>query len=246
MSNAIPFFYTDLIARMIPGAFFLALVSLMPLELPGRWSTFMAQNSTAHAVVIPLVYAAIIYAIGTVIETALGPFLERIYICAFRSASMEYSWTSLNGNDRPCRPAKDLSRATIGNITIFSENEKNAVAQIFRFHSEAKMCWSISLILFAFAVFVSLPYNLFECKPSFIYKSLIIFSAISLVWITWERLKSRARMVFRMTDRLGEKQESDSYIKLRYELMALSQKSWMKCSVWKRLKCFVKQSHRVC
>ena len=252
MSSVIPFFYADLIARIIPGTVCLALLRLTTLKPPSEWSNFISGTSPAHTVILPLVYAGLAYLIGTVLETILNRWLENAYICAFKSVSREYPWTGPKAPAIGGRSAKNLSRATIGYLLVLaSEKEVQAVSQINRFHSEAKMCHTIFWILIAFLLLV-LPFRPVRtgllANPATGAVALLGAFALllALLCVTWERQRSRARFVFRTIDRLG----SDGHIgilrQLRSELQALTANSMPSCSVWKKPRCWFFLSHHNC
>ncbi|MCZ6653998.1 MAG: hypothetical protein O7D91_13345 [Planctomycetota bacterium] len=72
MGNIIPFFYYDLLARVVPGGLTLFVLAYMGVELPEPWVPFFLADTAWGAVVIPLVLAGSSYAIGVLYEVLLS------------------------------------------------------------------------------------------------------------------------------------------------------------------------------
>ena len=83
MGNTIPYFYADLIARMVPGSVLISLIGITTLPMPKPWVDFISNLGSAQAVLIPILLAGLAYVLGTVLEALLNPILEKIYIFAF-------------------------------------------------------------------------------------------------------------------------------------------------------------------
>lgn len=68
MDHPIPFFYYDILSRMIPGGATLAALHMIRQELPGFWLTLFWGQETWKAVVVPIAIAGLCYVIGVFFE----------------------------------------------------------------------------------------------------------------------------------------------------------------------------------
>jgi hypothetical protein len=226
MGRAIPFFYADLIARMVPGAVALALVQLANLQLPTAWTP--PSFGGADPVLLPIIYGGMAYVVGTLLEVTLSAPLEFIYHRAFTCAASTHAWsdavTLTKSTDWRSRfrrflrtlfclkiatQASHLSRASFGHLIVaVTDREQQAVPHLIRFHSEAKMCAGILTLVLVTAVFVG---------PADWYGILAVSVAV-LAYTTFQRLLSRARFVIRTIDRLAEPNGADGATRLRKEI----------------------------
>ncbi len=79
MWGLFPFFYYDILARVIPGAFTLAVIlRLARHDVASRWINIFAGGETWKAVVVPLVLGGLSYVIGVMYEVLDScPWLEK-------------------------------------------------------------------------------------------------------------------------------------------------------------------------
>ena len=76
MWGIFPFFYYDVVARIMPGAFTLAVLELFP-EIGSRWTSFFAGAESWKGVAVPLVLGGLSYMIGVMYEVLDSlPWLE--------------------------------------------------------------------------------------------------------------------------------------------------------------------------
>lgn len=68
MDKPIPFFYYDILARIVPGAATVATLHMLGKHLPNSWLVLFDGQQTWKAIVIPLALGAICYAIGVLYE----------------------------------------------------------------------------------------------------------------------------------------------------------------------------------
>jgi len=69
--DKLPFFYYDILSRIIPGATTLATLFLIADKLPPTWSAFFAEGMEHwKAVVVPLLLGGLCYVIGVLFEVA--------------------------------------------------------------------------------------------------------------------------------------------------------------------------------
>jgi hypothetical protein len=66
--NTIPFFYFDILARMIPGGLLLGLLRGANLQAPCPWPTLLAGQESWKAVIVPLIFAASAYLLGALLD----------------------------------------------------------------------------------------------------------------------------------------------------------------------------------
>ncbi len=93
MNAPFPFFYYDLVARLIPGGATLALLSLTRLDLPSTWAEYVDwlwSATPGAAIMMPLVLGALSYGIGLIHEVALSKLLWRVSNRAFYMAALAY------------------------------------------------------------------------------------------------------------------------------------------------------------
>lgn len=227
--DAIPFFYADLIARMIPGAISLALLRLIALKPPQPWADF--STGSGNAVLLPLLYAGMAYVIGTVLEVLLSRPLESIYVCAFTSAAKTHAWTyelPQGKTTSDTRTAEFLSRASFGQLIVATaDKESQVVAHLVRFHSEAKMCFTVSWLFVGFLAltFIQKCVDAAIIKPldhNIVWLFILLLSIPVLVYVTYERLKSRARFILRAIERLAGENRSGALVTLRDQLRSFS------------------------
>ena len=233
MGNTIPYFYADLIARVVPGSVLISLIGITTLPMPKPWVDFISNLGSAQAVLIPILLAGLAYVLGTVLEALLNPILEKIYIFAFNRALSRKIYSRLyqmpnNVEIKEIRSAKELSRASFGHlISSPSDREKQSIPHIVRFHSEAKMCFSTVIILCAFLVLaVANKYTTCqlisnEIVSASVWLLIIVFIIVALVATTYQRLRTRALFVMRTIERSAAEEDSSMATKLlRDELLA--------------------------
>jgi hypothetical protein len=228
MGSAIPFFYADLIARVIPGAAVLALLQLTNLVAPLPWR--FPDFGSAEPVVVPLLYGGLAYVIGGAFEFLSSGLLESLYVSAFRRASKTFPWTySPKPEGGKTREARDLSRASFGHLIVnISGKETQAISHVIRFHSEAKMCFALSFILAAFFVAIIvdsfLPGDVIvaEIDGSGVWLVILVLTIPVMFFCAYQRLVGRARFVLRAIERLASEEEFTSFQSLRDELRRFS------------------------
>src|SRR5215469_10630937 len=66
--NTIPFFYYDVLARVIPGGLLLVLVRVPGLRAPRPWLDLSTGQESWKTVVVPLILAALAYLLGIVLD----------------------------------------------------------------------------------------------------------------------------------------------------------------------------------
>ena len=88
MGKIIPWFYSDVLSRIVPGALSLALLDLWEPGVLGRLSTWIRGICGAADVLLaPLVYVGIAYVMGLLYETFLNSLGDRWLFCrAFTAA----------------------------------------------------------------------------------------------------------------------------------------------------------------
>lgn len=226
--KSIPFFYADLIARMFPGGVFLALLQMNVFEWPDSWSNF-CKNTDGSVVMCPLIFAGLAYMIGTLFEVLLNPKLEDQFTKAFETALKSHLLVTDDKEDltdtKSYKDIKDLSRATFGLLIVTTnENEREAVSHLIRFHSEAKMTFSIAWIFGIWITIIMLD----EClKWQFISIGgnlyCWVLGSASLIYflykVTMNRLESRARFMFRTIERFKNEIDNKEFKRIYHALI---------------------------
>ena len=95
MDKPIPFFYYDILSRIIPGAVTIAALLIIRDKLPQSWWDFFGGQQSWKAVIVPLMVGGVCYVIGVIYEvTDYLPGIGRVVMWsddkAFRRA-----WDSL-------------------------------------------------------------------------------------------------------------------------------------------------------
>jgi hypothetical protein len=214
---------------MVPGTVLIALIRITTFPMPKPWTDFISSLGSAQAVIVPILFAGLVYVLGTVLEALLSSILEHFYILAFGRAPKKYSPLYSISNDVKkdnIRSAKDLSRSSFGHlITSPSDYEKQAIPHIVRFHSEAKMCFSTVMVLFAFlALTIADKYTnhqlIINIENASLWLLIMILTIPALIHTTYQRLQSRAWFILRTIERSVAEKDSEATKKLRDELLA--------------------------
>jgi hypothetical protein len=110
MKETIPFFYYDILARIVPGAMTLATLLSVRDRLPNSWKILFVGSESWKAVVVPLVLGALSYVIGVVYEAIYNaaPFKWIEFRAGDRD--FEIAWRKFTGASP--ENAKLLTRAT--------------------------------------------------------------------------------------------------------------------------------------
>lgn len=210
MGKIIPYFYTDLIARMVPGTVLIALVSITTLPVPKQWVAIFERLGSAQGVMVPILFAGLAYVSGTVLASLLSYLLEWCHIvpfkCALKKHTTRYKRTS-GDSEKPRREAKELLREAFGYlITSDLDDEKQAIPHLLRYHSEGKMCFSSMIILSAFLVLAIVDNSSYQLIRDvgidYTWLLTILFLTIlSLLYTTYEKLRDRVTFMVKTIER---------------------------------------------
>lgn len=240
MNLRIPYFYVDLIARMVPGAVMLLLLKFSPLVPSNIWPTEISGSEHADVVIIPILFACLSYVIGTVFETLLAPRLENKQICEFEKAARDYAWTYAMPREGESEKqiknifekSEHLSRASFNYLAVYkSEAERAVMSHIMRTHAEAKMCYSLSLILAFFSIVILVCLKLdFWTMPGSKKNAIVAFivlciAAIGLWFTISTRLKNRGLFAFRAIERFAADKEASQTVRTLRDQLWLYSKS---------------------
>jgi hypothetical protein len=209
MWGLFPFFYYDVLARIIPGAFTLA-VALMLSETARRWTVIFAGKDSWQAIGVPLVLGGLSYVIGVMYE-ALGsiPFpLPRDCIekKAFERARKQFIDETPNRNlpadlTDPSGSWKERGwRTQLWEKLVYEAARKDDMVSVLwhchRFQGESKMFYHLfypTLVLF-FGSF-------FQCQ---IYTGIVaIFLMVGFVGCAFARDKRRWWQLLSFAEQLG-------------------------------------------
>jgi hypothetical protein len=209
------------------------ILTITTLATPKSLVDAVKLLGSAQAVIIPILFAGLVYLLGTILEALLSSILERVYIHAFGRAlrkrySPLYHYQKQNEvKTDNIRSAKDLSRATHGHlISSPSEYEKQAIPHIVRFHSEAKMCFSSGIVLFGLLV-LAIADNyadrqlIINIEGASLWLCIIAVTILALLATSYQRLQSRAWFIARTIERSAAETDSPEFTRaLRDELLA--------------------------
>lgn len=173
MGNIIPFFYYDILARVLPGAITLAVVAMTPNLLPASLMEFVNGKDGWKPAGIPLLLGGLAYAIGVIYEVfdyaILRKLTDKWEETAFQSAWSRFSRIApvsdallLDGQN--VRPLAVEFRRRLWSDVVLEGSQDSAKALMFahchRFQAEYKMF----LHLFYPSLLLSLL-SLHPCHP---------------------------------------------------------------------------------
>lgn len=139
--ESIPFFYYDIVARIIPGGLVVAILALTQPEV----STFFSGGESWKTAAVPLALAGASYMVGVLLEVLFSDwgFWEGVGDESFQLAIGNYSWSST----MPKPKLDDLEQSRRYRNKAWSylvlagkEDQAQAFAHAHRFWAEAKMC----------------------------------------------------------------------------------------------------------
>ncbi len=199
MGDVIPFFYYDILARIIPGVMVLAVLRYGGLRMPEAWGSLFTVGW--GTVIAPLVIAGTAYVIGVLLEVTwyipgFRCVAELVSNRAFQSAHDNYMW--LNPGSRPdSRGGQRLKpfRDAAWDWLILEGTEKPLVfAHAHRFQAEMKLCRHALLPVVFFLVLVLS--NRYGCWTQCTllrgwYLGLGLVTALLFAWGTYAREKRR-------------------------------------------------------
>lgn len=205
----IPFFYFDILARILPGAFFIAMMSLADAHLPDAWRGFLFGGDFGwQAVAVPAAGIATAYLIGLTAEASS-------YLPVMRSLT---DWLTRASFDNACRTyERNYSRARAFNthedaVRYRCESWDRLVrkadsgfSHAHRFQAEAKLFWHLSIL-----TFVTVLYAVIRClqNQSVTNGTTVVLLAATtpaLVWASYARESRRWLQVLIFDDRYESK-----------------------------------------
>jgi hypothetical protein len=167
MGDVIPFFYYDILARIIPGVMVLAVLRCGGLRMPEVWGSLLTVRW--GTVMAPLAIAGAAYVIGVLLEAiwyipGFRQLDEWVSNQAFDDAFREYKW--LNPAPRPdSKVGEGLKRfpdAAWERLTLEGAEKPLVFAHAHRFQAEMKLCRHALLPVAGFVVLVL--FNQSDCS----------------------------------------------------------------------------------
>ncbi len=158
MSKIIPWFYSDLLSRIAPGALSLALLGLAIPTAGKEFSEWLSGTcGSANVVLAPLVYVGIAYVIGLLYETYLNPVTDRtVFRWAFRTALKMVPLKTPCTRSTQDPTLKDLTHRSVAVFHVVTTERKSAeFDHVTRFHAEGKMFFFMLLPLIAFTLLIA-------------------------------------------------------------------------------------------
>jgi hypothetical protein len=210
MADVIPFFYYDILARIIPGVMVLAVLRYGGLRIPEAWTSLLTGGW--GTVIAPLVLAGAAHAIGVLFEATsnlpgLHGLFERVSNRAFKDAFDAYKWL----NPASCPDfeqggeLKSFRNAAWNWLTLEGAEKPLAFAHAHRFQAEMKLCRHALLPAAGFVVLVLLNHH--DCSVQFThckcwYFGLGLVVTLLLAWGTYARERHRWLQVLISVDHL--------------------------------------------
>ena len=185
-----PFFYYDILSRMIPGAVTLATLSMIRGKLPQWWCAFLGGQQSWKAVIIPLLIGGLCYVVGVFYEaTDYFPGVKWIVLLADDKAFAS-AWATANKLRKERREwlrkksAQEVRRFKfeIWDRLVFIGGREAGMSAVLahchRFQAEHKMFLHLVYPTFLFAAFsvvggmwTRVCVSLFLIVPTFSYFS---------------------------------------------------------------------------
>ncbi len=137
----LPFFYYDIIARIIPGALLIASLRSAGAKLPSEWAWVFQGAEAWKNLVAALVCAGAAYMIGVLMEVVFSSPLDLLSRKAFESAFQSYEWRK--SWFRPALKGEDYVkyRRHLWNwLTLKGAHDPRAFAHAHRFQAETRLC----------------------------------------------------------------------------------------------------------
>lgn len=199
MGGVIPFFYYDILARIMPGIMVLAVLRYGGLRMPEAWGNLLTGGW--GAVIAPLVVAGAAYVIGVLLEAGwympgFSWVAERMSNRAFQSAYNNYTWLNPSSHpDLKGREGLKPFRHAAWDWLILKGAEKPLIfAHAHRFQAEMKLCRH-SLLPVVFFLFLVLC-NRCGCSTQCTlvrswYLGLGLATALLFAWGAYAREKRR-------------------------------------------------------
>jgi len=170
MTNIFPFFNYDVLARIIPGAFTLAiLLTLPPFKDVGKLLPKPGEDA-----VLPLVLAGLSYLIGVIYEAIGHTWLVRVTVSSrLEDWAFNHAWgrfveenpkyTDLFQDTKvdkaAAKKADRALRTSFWERLVFEAAEKTEMREVFahchRFQAEYKMFWHLTVPGFIFSLLCS-------------------------------------------------------------------------------------------
>lgn len=151
MDKLIPFFYYDILARIIPGAATLATLLMVRDKLPPSWLSFFAVEQNWKAVVVPLLLGGLCYVVGVLYEaTDYSPVMKWAVLRDDDNA-FDHAWSEVSGSiERNQSFLKGKSRTQlrrfrfqVWDTLVFKGGKERGMGAVFahshRFQAEHKM-----------------------------------------------------------------------------------------------------------
>jgi hypothetical protein len=161
MDRPIPFFYYDILSRIIPGAMTLATLYMVRDILPTAWLSSFQGNQSWKAIVVPLVLGGLCYMIGVVYETIDYSPIFKWLILSSDDRAFTSAWYELNGKDDKFFVGKQAGevrrfRFQMWDALVFKGGSDPGMGSVFahchRFQAEYKMLLHLTYPSLLFAV----------------------------------------------------------------------------------------------
>ena len=150
----LPFFYYDIIARIIPGGLVIAALGFAGVKLPLEWAWVFGGPEAWKTVVAALLCAGAAYVLGVLMEVLFSRPQDWLSSRAFRRAFRSYVWRRDWFAPTLSNPADYLHyRRHVWNwIILKGAQDPLAFAHAHRFQAEARLCSYSTLPALVFAV----------------------------------------------------------------------------------------------
>lgn len=232
MEHKIPFFYSDLLARILPGAFAIALFKLTELTTPRPWTEWMSSlDGSAQTVLLPILLGGIAYAVGTLSSAITGWPLGWCYDRSFGSVARRYDWSKAS----PSNPTGGYSVGRLSRwaVRVFHARAgdlgSDEVHHVIRFHAAAKMFANSLIVLSLFLLLVVADMIvgggiLRQMDHGTAWLVIALTALVLLALAAHLRLRRRAEQILRYLDFSNEVKEDDRLNELQAELELLKQR----------------------
>ncbi len=184
MGNIIPYFYYDIVARMIPGTATLYVIALVGVPLPNAVACLFTGSDTWKGIAATLLLGGAAYAIGVFYESLFSfPVFSHYKECALKKAIEHainrYYWKDEALREKARNDDTFVHRAWEDLVVLGSRESdmKSLFALCHRFQAESKMCQHLlvpTLLYASIAVYWRSPIRVVPAAFAFF---LLIFAS---------------------------------------------------------------------
>ena len=190
MGDIIPYFYYDIIARMIPGAATLYVLAATPIRFSSPISGLLTGTENWKGVVTMLALAGAAYTIGVFYESLFFLPLFSKYKIYFQQKAMIHAIRKYEWNDSALKMKaescpKNFCTSAWENLVVLGGKEpemKPLFAHCHRFQAEAKLCQHLLVPTLLYVVVFISGNTQYWCRSVAAGLTALIFLVFASFW----------------------------------------------------------------